>query len=190
MGLGRGRGFGCAESCYKTYSSLLYKARLDKMFASSTSSARPVVFASEEEIPPWLRSGTRTPPVEREVETERSPGFSLGESPSPPVQKEEEDMDAYPSDKRHLVRFHHWLRRLFEWAKYSRSDYAMESFLLAMLQDEGAVFTEYLDWQPGMVGFLQRVVAREAGDGTRSARVRRLARLILKAFFLPPAEWE
>lgn len=162
--------------------------------ASTSGSTRPVVFASEEEIPPWFRSGKRTPPVEREVETERSPGFSHGPkmpSPSPSVQNEKEDIAANTADKAHLVRFHHWLRRLFEWAKYSGSDYAMESFLMAMLrEEEGATFMEYLDWQPGVAVFLQRVVARMAGDGSRSSQVRRLARLALKAFFISPSDWD
>lgn len=159
--------------------------------SSSTTTPRPPVFTREKDIPPWVPRVSPVATPSRAVVTEsKSPGFVPPSPPPPPVQNEKEDVAANPSDKEYLVRFHHRLRRLFEWARYSGSDYAMESLLLAMFEDEGKTFSEYLDWQPGIGQFLWRLVARESVKVSRSLRVQRLARIILKSFFLPPAEWE
>ena len=158
---------------------------------SSSSTTRPPVFTRESDIPPWVPRVSPVATPSREMVTgAASPGFRYVENVSPPTQNEKEDVAANPSDKEYLVRYHHRLRRLFEWARYSESDYAMESLLLALIDNEGKTLTEYLDWQPEVGQFLQRLVARESVKVSRSLRVQRLARIILKAFFVPASEWE
>ena len=163
------------------------------MFASAPSS-RPVVFASEEEIPPWFRGGRVVTPAAvpaEAAESAASPG-SPGAPGSPgfraldPVVQEGGDGDDADDDTEELVALHRRLKRRYE-ACREGGDAAIECFLCSLMDEE--YFDDYLEWQPSIADFIQRRTVHWQRT-TASDKIRRLAGLVLKAFFTAPMEWE
>lgn len=162
------------------------------MVASTTSasSAKPVIFASEEEIPPWLRGRSSLSPIrggEVAAATERSPGFRLVE------EDKEDEEDDHVHDVEWILEatdLHYRLRELYQACRpsaYSQTTAAEERFLRAFIEEP--LMVDYLEWQPRITQFLLRRIGyweRTSASGT----VRRMASLVLKAFFLRTSDWE
>ena len=141
---------------------------------SSTSVAKPVVFASEEEIPPWLRGGRVATSV-REGGTALSPGFR-------PVEE-----DDHVHDVEWILEatdLHYRVRELYLACQHSPS---VERFLRAFIEEP--LMVDYLEWQPRVAQFLLRRIGYWERTSVSGA-VRRLASLVLKAFFLRENDWE
>lgn len=154
------------------------------MFASAPSS-RPVVFVSEEEIPPWFRARVVTPPAAATDTDTNTAAASPGFRALDPVVQEGGDGDDADDDTEELVALHRRLKRRYE-ACREGGDAAIERFLCSLMDEE--YFDDFLEWQPSIADFIQGNVVYWLH--TASPMIRRLARLVLKAFFTPPMEWE
>jgi hypothetical protein len=138
------------------------------MVSCSSPSTRPPVFTGESDIPPWVtRVGSVTLPSRVPVATEEaSPGFR--------VRYEDAEI-------------HMWLKNLYLDCR-TGGDMAVEGFLRALLSEK--MMSDFFDRQPPIAAFVSRFVAKVAASTDRSPAIRRLARLILKTFFLQLSECE
>jgi len=86
-------------------------------------------------------------------------------------------------NEKQLVELHSWLKVLYTACQPSQGggDWDVEVFLRALLEEERIV--ELFDWQPLIAAVIGRFVGRVSSSSS-SAKVRRLARIAFKAFFL------
>ena len=167
--------------------------------ATASEEKRPVVFVSEEEIPPWSRGHRREMVLSRPVHRllEATAAVEAAPSPAPGF-----------SAKMSLAEvqlIHERLRQLHaeamaEW----KEGFGGESWAIAATQMVWMAFLDYIaSEEPAMADFLEDSraalvrdflmdVVQKLGRGRLGAgeRVQRRARGVLKAFFLPPADWE
>ena len=141
------------------------------------SPSRPSVFTETGEIPPWKRGVSPSCMPLRRMATGTSPGFV-------PEKKEKEKEKGMDEE---LVELHSWLKVLYTACRPSEGggNWDVEAFLRAVLEEKRIV--ELFDWQPHIAAFTQRFAARMTSSS--SATVRRLASLVLKAFFIHPSDW-
>jgi hypothetical protein len=163
-------------------------------YTTTTATAeekRPVVFVSEEEIPPWSRGRRRGMVLSRPVRRllEAAP-VEAAPSPAPGF-----------SSKMSLTEvqlIHERLRQLYaeamaEWnGGFGGESWAWMAFLDYIASEEPRMADFLEDTRATVVrDFLMNVV-QKLGRGRLGAgeRVQRRAGGVLKAFFLAPAEWE
>lgn len=167
--------------------------------AASEEEKRPVVFASEEEIPPWIRAMRREMVLSRPVRRLLEATAAVEAVPSP--------APGFSAKMRfaEVQLIHERLRQLYaeamaEW----NGGFGGESWAIAATQMAWMAFLDYIaSEEPRMADFLEdrraqvvhpflMDVVQKLGRGRLGAGepVQRRARGVLKAFFLAAADWE